>query len=473
LEQQIQTLERKNAILDGLAQGGERGELLTQLRQLDPKLDVLTLDENGAEQLSADQLRHAVGATVYKLKRLRERVAAHRLRTARSRYGEIVTFEACRDLLSELEDTVLLEFVVQETDTLIFLVRSEDQQPRMVRTLHNVDVSEWSRAIVQRLSDLTFPDNETWPDQALLAEFFELVEEHIRPEQTICIVPHGPLHRIPFHALRLGGQYLIDRNPIVYAPSASVLAHVVGQSQEEFSHTAVVVGDTREDLPYAQDEARQVARLLSVDATPRSQATRIKLLESIAAARNPRILHIACHGYFDTEDALSSGILAADDDELGNPAILSARDLLDVQFRADLVALSACQSGLSDVAAGDELMGLNRALLIGGTRCVLGSLWRVDDSSTSLLMRYFYEAWLAAGPQREPMSKSRALRFAQRRVRDLKRRDLDAAKEAGLLGSVRDFSAEPTSTQSRPKPDDRVFISVAHWASFALVGDFR
>jgi CHAT domain-containing protein len=88
-------------------------------------------------------------------------------------------------------------------------------------------------------------------------------------------------------------------------------------------------------------------------------------------------------------------------------------------------------------------------------------------------MRYFYEAWLAAGPQREPMSKSRALRFAQRRVRDLKRRDLDAAKEAGLLGSVRDFSAEPTSTQSRPKPDDRVFISVAHWASFALVGDFR
>jgi CHAT domain-containing protein len=128
------------------------------------------------------------------------------------------------------------------------------------------------------------------------------------------------------------------------------------------------------------------------------------------------VLHLACHGYFDAEDALRSGILLApaDDDSEATDATLTAEDLLDLRLRADLVTLSACQSGVNEQRPGDELIGLTRALIYAGTPSVIVSLWRVDDLSAGLLMRGFYER--LRGPDDGTSTKAHALQAAQLEV---------------------------------------------------------
>ena len=104
-----------------------------------------------------------------------------------------------------------------------------------------------------------------------------------------------------------------------------------------------------------------------------------------------RYLHISCHGEFDPQTPLASRL------HLSASESLTAQQALDgLRLRCDLVTLSACESGLSRVRRGDELMGLVRAFLLAGAAAVVASLWRVDERSTLLLMESFYRE-LAAG----------------------------------------------------------------------------
>jgi CHAT domain-containing protein/Flp pilus assembly protein TadD len=471
LERQTRNLEEKRDILQSMVGGDGRRALrpdaLIRLKELDSNLELVRLDEKGVEYVPAEDLERAQKRTEHLIEHLREKSAAHRIRTAKRLFGDVVGYEGCRHLLSELGRAVLVELVVQERDTLAFLVKAGQDEPSMVRTLQGIDVAAWTRDLVQRLTDPRAAAETDYVDQPPLADLLELIEKETDAGDLLCIVPHGSLHLVPFHALRLSNRYLIDRNAVVYAPSASVLAAVLRRQDEHKSSGAIVVGDTRGDLPYADQEARAVAGLLDVSPLAPQKATRHRLREILEGASDLRILHLACHGYFDTEDALSSGILAADD-EAGYPAVLSARDLLEMKFHSDLVALSACQSGLSEVTPGDELMGLSRALLVGGTRSVLGSLWRVNDLSTSFLMRFFYEGWVLKG-----LSKAQALQAAQRRIMSLTRQEVETAVGDGWIGMVRDLEVPSMRPVGIPQPSDPVFASPAHWAAFTLVGDWR
>jgi CHAT domain-containing protein len=471
LEQQIRNLEEKRDILQSKVDGGGvqtvSPDVFARLKELDPNLELVRLDDKGVEYIPAKDLARVQKQTDQLYEHLREKSAAYRLQTAKHLFGDVAGYEGCQQLLSELGRAVLVELVVQERDTLAFLVKAGQDEPSMVRTLQGIDVAVWTRDVVRRLADPEAAAETDYVDQSPVADLLELIEKETDAGDLLCFVPHGSLHLLPFHALRISNRYLIDRNAVVYAPSASVLAAELRRQDDRKSSGAIVVGDTRGDLPYAEQEARAVAGLLDISPLAPQKATRHRLREILEGASDLRILHLACHGYFDTEDALSSGILAADD-SAGAPAVLSARDLLEMKFHSDLVALSACQSGLSEVAPGDELMGLNRALLVGGTRSVLGSLWRVNDLSTSFLMRFFYEGWVVKG-----LSKAQALQAAQRRLMSLTRQEVETAVGDGWIGIVRDLDAPSMRPVGIPQPSDPVFAYPAHWAAFTLVGDWR
>lgn len=470
LARNIRDLQDKRDILRTMSSGEDRQALrsdaLIRLTSLDPNLELLRLNEKGVEFIDAEGLLQAQQRTEHSLEHVRQKAEQHRVRTAKHLFGDVAGFEACRSLLAEFGRAVLVECYVQNGDTLALLVRPDLEEPILVRTLHDIDVGAWSRDLVRRLSDTEGATGQV--DQSPLANLLKVVEKEIDQDDVICIVPHGALHLVPFHALRLSAGYLIDRNPVVYAPSASVLARVIRRSNERQYSGALVVGNTRGDLPYADREAHAVAGLLNVSPLAPREATRRRLQDALSRTTNLRILHLACHGYFDTHDALSSGILATDDDEGGRPAVLSARDLLEMDFHSELVALSACQSGLSDVTPGDELMGLNRALLVAGTRSVLGSLWRVNDLSTSFLMRFFYEGWVTDG-----LSKAQALNGAQRRLMNLTRQEVEDEVKSDSMAAVRDLGAASLQSRATGRPHDRLFASPAHWAAFSLVGDWR
>ena len=90
----------------------------------------------------------------------------------------------------------------------------------------------------------------------------------------------------------------------------------------------------------------------------------------------------------------------------------TAFDLFSMTCQANLVTMSGCQSGMSEVAGADDLLGLMRGFLYAGARSLLLSLWNVNDESTAALMTDFYRKW------KEGTSKSAALRSAMLTVRE-------------------------------------------------------
>jgi CHAT domain-containing protein len=117
------------------------------------------------------------------------------------------------------------------------------------------------------------------------------------------------------------------------------------------------------------------------------------------------VLHLATHGVFRADNPLFSSIKLAD-------AWLTVRDLTEIARGAQLVTLSACETGVNGISAGDEVIGLTRGLLGAGCSAVVASLWMVSDESTARLMERFYASLRSGEPP------AVALRSAMREIRE-------------------------------------------------------
>ncbi len=210
------------------------------------------------------------------------------------------------------------------------------------------------------------------------------------------MVPHGPLHYLPFGALYDGQQYLVERAEAAFLPGASFLRYSA-EAETASSGVAVFGHSAGGALPHAVQEARTIAGLLAGQAYVQDEATTERFRE---VAGNSRILHLATHGDFRPDNPLFSGLALAD-------GWLTTLDIFSLRLRASLVTLSACQTGRSVVGGGDELLGLMRAFLYAGAASLVLSLWAVEDRSTARLMEAFYTV-LAQG-----QTKPAALRQAQ------------------------------------------------------------
>jgi CHAT domain-containing protein len=207
------------------------------------------------------------------------------------------------------------------------------------------------------------------------------------PGKRLIIVPHGPLHFLPFHALRSGEEYLCDAFTISYAPSASVF-FACQEKSASANTSSLVFGIADERAPQILEEAQSVAALLP-QATLRvgAEATSAFLREK---GPHSGLLHIATHGVYRQDNPMFSGIRLGD-------GYLNLFDLYQMRLNANLVALSGCATGMNFVAAGDELLGLQRGLFYAGASTLLLSLWDVHDQSTSQLMQLFYREYLRTG----------------------------------------------------------------------------
>jgi tetratricopeptide (TPR) repeat protein len=227
------------------------------------------------------------------------------------------------------------------------------------------------------------------------------------------IVPHGPLHHIPFAALLDdSGAPLLDQGVrLSHAPSATVLLHQLAARPSAAANSCLALGyagGAAHNLRHTEAEAAAVAELCRGEVWRGDARTAARLRQAAVAYR---WIHLACHGEFDTEDPLASWLL------VGPEQRLRARDILtDFRFDADLITLSACSSGVSRVLRGDEPLGLVRALLGAGARAVLVTLWPVEDTSARLLMEGFYRRLL---DQPESPDLAATLQAAQRELREL------------------------------------------------------
>jgi CHAT domain-containing protein/tetratricopeptide (TPR) repeat protein len=236
--------------------------------------------------------------------------------------------------------------------------------------------------------------------QSLYAELIAPLRPFIQGTHLV-FVPHGPLHFLPFHALQAGEDFLCDDFTISYAPSATVFS-LCQEKSASSSATSLILGIPDDRAPEILDEVNSVAALL-----PQSSLhVGDRATSSVLREKGPHsgVLHIATHGVYRQDNPMFSGIKLGD-------GYLNLYDLYQMRLNSKLVTLSGCATGMNFVAAGDELLGLQRGLFCAGATTLLLSLWDVHDQSTSQLMQLFYRGYMQTGDM------PRALQHAMQELR--------------------------------------------------------
>jgi CHAT domain-containing protein len=231
----------------------------------------------------------------------------------------------------------------------------------------------------------------------LIAPVLHLIEQCTR----LVIVPHAHLHYVPFAALMADEAPLCERYEIVTVPSATFLLRCAARPAARWQ-SALVVGTADATIPEVAREVDIVARCFAHAQRLEGRFATPDAVREAAAASD--VIHLACHGRFRADSPNYSSL------QLSTGAI-TVSDVQELRLSASLVTLSACETAISQLAPGDELIGLMRSFFIAGVPTLLASLWAVDDESTCALMTDFYHH-LKRG-----LNPAAALRAAQRRLR--------------------------------------------------------
>jgi filamentous hemagglutinin family protein len=243
----------------------------------------------------------------------------------------------------------------------------------------------------------------------------------------VIFIPQGELFLLPFPALKApNGKYLIEQHTILTAPAIEVLDLTHQQQQRvERLHTTSLdsknvlvvgnptmpkmpttkVGQTPQPLaplPGAEQEARTIAKLLNTQAIVGDKATKVEIVQQMPQAR---LIHLATHGLLDDIQELGvPGAIALAPSKNDN-GFLTSGEIFDLKLNAELVVLSACNTGRGKIT-GDGVIGLSRSLISSGVPSAIVSLWAVPDEPTTLLMTEFYRT------VQENPNKAQALRSA-------------------------------------------------------------
>ncbi|HIJ89044.1 MAG TPA: CHAT domain-containing protein, partial [Desulfuromonadales bacterium] len=292
------------------------------------------------------------------------------------------------DVRKLLEPGVVLLSYYQLPERLLLWKIDRD---RVVLSIRNIPAAELAakissyRRMLQNLEPLEKQSRELY--DLLVAEPLA----GSSPLRSIGIIPHGSLHYLSFATLNDGRDYLIDRQKLFYLPSASVLHYSLARrTSVKTPHILAIgnpdLGNTALDLPFAEREAGTLRwNYPDVTTLTRERATESWVREHISEFG---VIHIASHGEFDPVNPLFSAIRLTKDSKADGK--LQAEEIFGLDIRADLVVLSACQTGLGDIRSGDDVVGMNRAFLFAGTHSLMSSLWRVSDVSTAIMMKQFY-----------------------------------------------------------------------------------
>jgi CHAT domain-containing protein/tetratricopeptide (TPR) repeat protein len=271
--------------------------------------------------------------------------------------------------------------------------------------------------------------------RSLYRDLVAPVADGLKPGEPVAIEPHGALWLVPFAALEDDtGTPLGERWPLVYAPSAQILNEIRSDPGYDLSRDlkALIVGNplppgiavetddrfrsarlraTFQPLPGAEAEANAIAALLPAERRTVLMGASADLATVVSRVPAHTLVHIASHALAFADGPLDSFVMLAP--SAGNDGQLSARRVLDLAMSADLVTLSACQTGMGYLS-GDGVIGLSRAFLVRGARSVLVSQWSVSDTATAALMQGFYRRYLSSSGD-----KARALRDVMREVRTM------------------------------------------------------
>ncbi len=448
-------------------------ELYIERRRLDAEYDRAQAALADWEPQRGPGEREALEGRLRDL-RLEQAEVQERIRQASPRLGALespipLDLAAARSALDP--GTVLLTYSVGESRSYLFVIEAEGAPgPGLSFYQLAIGREDLKKEIEAFRSLLSRPDTLLSAIKQRGRHLYDLL---IRPAEPVLakadrwlISPDGPLHALPFAALFTGDHYLVELKPVHLAASAAVYKEIRAIRPEKPSAATVdllAVGDPLypaglnthpetdadpqvqsvlrrgprlEPLPETRVEVEAISKLFPHTRTLLGRDATEETIKSLAP--QARQLHFACHGLLDERFPLNSGLalsIPEHPEEGRDNGLLQAWEIFEqVRLDADLVTLSACDTGLGQEMGGEGMVGLVRAFQFAGARSVVASLWSVADVSTAMLMKRFY-TYLRQGK-----TKDEALRAAQ----------LD------LIHSEKSELSHPYN-----------------WAGFALYGDWR
>ena len=387
---------------------------------------------------------------------------------------EPATLERASELLPDAR-TALVEFVVGQENTYIFVLTKDgragmDNRAKPELRVYTVAIkaNELSKRI-ERFRGLLAEGNLDFqePARQLYDLLLKPAERHLKGKSTLCILPDGVLWELPFQALQpRAGAYLLQHHAIFYAPSLSVLGEMVrlaGQRDSSFAQpqsllafgnpalsqetiaraTANRSDENLTPLPAAEKEVQTLAQLYGHARSKVFIGTEAREETAKKLAGNYKILHFATHGLLDDNSPLYSRVLLSQvNNDRSEDGLLEAREIMQLDLKASIAVLSACQTGRGRVGAGEGVIGMAWAFFIAGCPTTVVSQWKVDSSSTAVLMIEFH--------------------------RHLTRRQLTSKN---LAKSATASKAQALQRAALSLLKDKRYSHPFYWAGFIVVGD--
>ena len=348
---------------------------------------------------------------------------------------------------------VLLEYFVGDSNIYLFVVRPDTLIVREVK--RDFPLEDWIDQFRKGLYGYYTADKGkrdtalynstvrqyTEFSHKLYQKLFAPAEPFLYDQGSVVIVPDGPLGYVPFDALLTGKPedpldfksypYLLNKHQFSYTYSATLLKemrdkkHHQEPSKEFAAFAPFYNGDTtllaglykydelmRKDLQplaYSGPEVAAASELMHGEIVAGPAATEERFMST---ASDYRILHLATHGRADNRVGDYAFLAFSELKDSIENELLYVKDLYNLELNADLVVLSACETGIGKLQRGEGIISLARAFAYAGAKSIVTTLWEVNDKSTSELMRYFYRE-LQLGK-----NKDEALRLARQRYFD-------------------------------------------------------
>lgn len=307
-------------------------------------------------------------------------------------------------------NTAVLEYVVAEDKSYIFLLTLSGPSSVQVE-VHSIDIKQAElNTSLSKFREMMAARSPVFKNDA--RRLYELliapVARQIKSKERFIILPDEGLWELPFQVLiSPEGRYLVEQHTISYAPSLSALFQMVRLKQERHGGTSnlLAVGNpslgkgllqnagainreiTLDPLPEAEREVNQLGKLYGKDQSLvfTGDQARESLVKSNAGKF--RVLHLATHGILnDSMPMYSQLVLSQAETGRGEDGLLEAREIMNLNFAANLVVLSACESARGHVTNGEGVVGLTWSLFVAGASTTIVSQWKVDSASTTELM---------------------------------------------------------------------------------------
>jgi CHAT domain-containing protein len=408
--------------------------------------------------------------------------------------------------------TVLVSWYVAGSKLLAFILTRDARQPLCHR--YPESTLELLTAELNSYFGTYQSDKNAWMAELppALVRISSMLEMEALAEQIsqfaptadqLILVPHRFLHLLPLHCLSFGeaSGSLQDQfaRGVRFAPSLQVL-QVVQQRQQTPLESLFALQNPTQDLLYSELEVEAIQSLFTAKkpaVLKRSEASKRALEEQSGSLASSTCLHFACHGYFNFEQPQLSALILAgsrinlapeysdanrhlpqpDGTALDLNQCLTLLDLFQLDLRqARLVALSACETGLSGPnSLSDEVVGLSSGFLYAGCNSVIGTLWTVNDLSTGLLMGEFYRLLKQQEQTQQRTDVALALKQAQRWLRQLTCAEavLTLQQQVPNLPEGIQETAKRSirrALSERYAAEDRPYTNPFYWAAFCAVG---